>query len=169
MILPISIIGTSVLRKKAEKVENWCSEYFQCSFKDLPDKVGTRHDVYVYDNFNSVFECDIVEKFTDDMVGQVFQTAVKEIMMDDYAIRIRYEIDGKTYESKMSFGMYMKTTKEWFVDPQKKKQQLAKFEEKFGVPVAQCDDLIGHPLMVEVKTAFGNCLYGDIKKFPKTK
>ena len=29
--------------------------------------------------------------------------------------------------------------------------------------------LIGHPLMVEVKSAFGNNFYGDIKKFPKEK
>lgn len=155
--------------EKAEKVEDWCGEYFQCSFKDLPGKVGTSHDVYVYDNFNSVFECEIVEKFTSDMEGQVFQTAVKEITLDEYAIRIKYDIDGKTYESKMSFGKYLKATKEWFVDPQKKEQQFLKFEEKFGVPIAQCDSLIGHPLMVEVKSAFGNCLYGDIKKFPKAK
>ncbi len=29
--------------------------------------------------------------------------------------------------------------------------------------------LIGHPIMVEVKSAFGTSLYGDIKKFPRKK
>lgn len=155
--------------EKAEKVEAWCKEYFGCEFDDLEGCVGSHKDIYVYDTFNSLFEVEVLEKFTEDMKGQIYQTEVKEITLDDYFIKIRYEIDGKTYESKQSFGKYMKATKEWFVDPQKRDKELAKFEEKYGVPVEKRDTLIGHPLMVEVKSAFGDFLYGDIKKFPQKK
>lgn len=155
--------------EKEAKVEEWCTEYFGVPFKKLEGCVGTLHDVYVYDNFNSLFECDIVQKFGGDMEGQIYQTTVKEIIEDDYNIRIKYEIDGDTYESKMQFGKFLKPTREWFVDPQKKEKVYEKFEEKFGVPVSQAESLIGHDLMVEVKRAFGTHLYGDIKKFPKKK
>jgi hypothetical protein len=103
------------------------------------------------------------------MVGQIYQTEVKEITVDDYFIKIRYEIEGKTYESKMSFGVCMKESKEWYQDPVKKESQYQRFLEKYHVPVEEKDKLIGHPLMVEVKSAFGNNYYGDIKKFPTKK
>lgn len=155
--------------EKAEKVDEWCQKYFGTTFAMLPECVGTKHDVYVYTNFNSLWECDIVEKFTADMEGQIYQTKVKEIIVDDYFIRIRFDIDGKTYESKMTFGKYMDNLKAWFVDPQKKTNAYKKFEDKYGVPVEEKDKLIGHDLMVEVKSAFGTNYYGDIKKFPKKK
>ena len=155
--------------EKAGKVEEWCDQFFGCKFDDLENCVGTKMDVYCYDKFNSLFEIDQIEKFTKDMVGQIFQTEVKEVTVDDYFIRIRYVIDGKTYESKMGYAMYVKGTKEWFQDPQKKEAQFAKFEEKYLVPVERANELIGHPLMVEVKSAFGNNYYGDIKAFPRKK
>lgn len=154
---------------KAEKVEAWCAEYFGCDFSSLGECVGQKKTIYCYDRFNSLFEVEQIEKFTKDMVGQIFQTEVKEITVDDYFIRIRYEIEGKTYESKMTFGTYFKEAKEWYQDPLKKEQQYARFEDKYGVPVERKDELIGHPLMVEVKSAFGSNYYGDIKKFPKKK
>lgn len=152
---------------KAAKVDEWCETYFGVPFNKLPGCVGTVHDVYVYENFNSLWESDTPEKFTADMEGQIYQTKVKEILVDDYFIRIRFLIDDKTYESKMSFGKYMEATKEWFVDPLKKANAYKKFEEKYGVPVEQAGSLVGHDLMVEVKKAFGTHYYGDIKKFPK--
>ena len=154
---------------KAAKVDQWCEEYFQCGFKDLKECVGQKKDVYCYDTFNSLWEVEQIEKFTADMVGQIYQTEVKEVLLDDYFIKIRYEIDGKTYESKMTFGTYFKETKEWYQDPVKKDQKYKQFEEKYGVPVERREELVGHPLMVEVKSAFGNSYYGDIKKFPKRK
>lgn len=153
--------------EKSNKVDGWCDQFFGCGFDDLPNCVGTKLDVYCYDRFNSLFEIDQIEKFTKDMVGQIFQTEVKEITVDDYFIRIRYMIDGKIYESKMGYALYMKDTKEWFQDPVKKETQFAKFEEKYHVPVDRASELVGHPLMVEVKSAFGNNYYGDIKAFPK--
>ena len=53
--------------------------------------------------------------------------------------------------------------------PIKKEAQFRKFEKKFHVPVERKDELIGHPLMVEVKSAFGTNFWGDIKAFPKAK
>ena len=154
---------------KAEKVDSWCDEYFKVAFTDLKECVGQMNDIYCYDRFNSLWEVEIVEKFTKDMKGQIFQSEVKEILVDDYFIKIRYVIDGKTYESKMSFGMFMKDTNTWYQDPIKKDSQYKKFEEKFHVPVEEKDALIGHPLMVEVKSAFGTNYFGDIKAFPKGK
>lgn len=156
-------------KEKADKVDQWCEEYFGCGFNDLNECVGTKMDVYCYDGFNSLWEIEQIQKFTADMEGLLIQTEIKEIVVDDYFIKIRYEYEGKTYESKMTFGTYFKPTKEWYQDPVKKEQQYKRFEEKFHVPVANKDALIGHQLVVEVKSAFGNNYYGDIKKFPKGK
>lgn len=154
-------------RAKAEKVDKWCDEYFGTTFEKLPDCIGQKKDVYTYEKFNSLFEVEMVEKFTKDMKGQIFQSEVKEIAVDDYFIKIRYMIDGKMYESKMGYGLFMQETKTWYQDPIKKESQYRKFEEKFHVPVERANELIGHPLMVEVKAAFGTNYYGDIKAFPK--
>ena len=155
--------------EKAANVDEWCDKYFQTSYFDLTDCIGQRKDVYCYERFNSLWEVDTGEKFTADMVGQIYQTEVKEILVDDYFIKIRYDIEGKTYESKMSFGVFMKETREWLQDPIKKESQFKRFEEKFHVPVDRKQELIGHPLMVEVKSAFGSNYYGDIKRFPNKK
>lgn len=152
--------------EKAEKVDRWCELYFNCGFGELEEQIGIKRDVYCYDRFNSLWEVEQIEKFTADMVGQIYQTELKEIIVDDYFIKFRYEIEGKTYESKMGFSIYMKGTKEWYQDPVKKEQQYQRFEEKYHVPVERKDELIGHPLVVEVKSAFGSNYYGDIKKFP---
>lgn len=155
--------------KKSEKVDEWCSEYFKVAFTDLATCIGQKNDIYCYERFNSLWEVEMIEKFSKDMKGQIFQSEVKEIVVDDYFIKIRYPIDGKVYESKMSFGIFMKDKGTWYQDPIKKDTQYRKFEEKFHVPVEEADSLIGHPLMVEVKSAFGTNYYGDIKAFPKGK
>lgn len=154
--------------KKAEKVEEWCEEYFGLDFANLQQAVGTKHDIYEYERFNSLFHVDIVEKFTEDMQGQIFDTTCTEVIVDDTAIRIRYQIDGKTYESKMTFAQYIQSKKAWYPDPQKKVNTFARFEKKFGIPVEQAEQLVGQRLLVECKKAF-NSFYGDIKAFPKTK
>lgn len=154
---------------KAEKVDQWCADYFKCGFAELGEQIGVKLDVYCYDRFNSLWEIEQIAKFTADMVGQIYQTEVKDITVDDYFIKIHYDIEGKTYESKMSYGIFMQGTREWYQDPVKKESQYKKFEEKFHVPVERKDELVGHPLMVEVKTAFGSNYYGDIKKFPTRK
>lgn len=154
---------------KAAKVDGWCQELFNAPFDALKDCVGHCLDVYVYDTFNSLFPVDVVSKFTEDMNREIFESEIKEIRVDDIAIRIRYDIDGKTYETKHSFATYMKSLGEWFVDPLKKAKMFEKFEERYGVPVEDCEKLIGHKIMVEVKSAFGENYYGEIKAFPKKK
>lgn len=153
--------------EKAERVEKWCEEYFGCTFKDLKDHIGDFKTVYCYDNFNSLFEVSQVEKFTADMKGQLYQAECTEVIEDQTGIKIRYLIDGKTYESKMTWSAYMPETKMWLVDPIKKNKQISKFETKFNTSYAFKEDLIGKTLMVEVKIAMGKYLYGDIKAFPK--
>lgn len=152
---------------KGEKVDKWCDEYFGTTFDNLSSCVGQKKDIYAYDSFNSLFEVQMVEKFTKDMKGQIFQSEVKEILVDDYFIKIHYMIDGKMYESKMSYGLFLQDSRTWYQDPIKKETQFRRFEEKFHVPVERAEELIGHPLMVEVKSAFGSNYYGDIKAFPK--
>lgn len=152
---------------KEEKVDKWCADLFNTTFKELPKQIGVTKTVYCYQNFNSLFEVDQVEKFTEDMKGEVYQTVCKEVIVDDNGIRIRYEIEGKTYESKMSWSTYYKEMNQWFVDPNKKAKQLEKFEDKFGITIDRKDELVGKPLMVECKIAMGKYYYGDIKKFPK--
>lgn len=153
--------------EKAEKVEEWCTEFFGTSFDNLAECLGSVQTLYVYEKFNSLWEVDQVEKFTKDMNGQIYQTEVKEVILDDYFIKIRYEIDGKIYESKQTFGKYLESNGSWFLDPQKRDREFAKFEEKYLVPVEERDSLVGHTIMVEVKCAFGTHYYGDIKKFPR--
>src|SRR4051812_42383017 len=56
---------------KAEKVEGWCQEYFGLTFDRLAEAIGERKDIYAYDRFNSLFEVEMVEKFTKDEAGQI--------------------------------------------------------------------------------------------------
>lgn len=155
--------------EKEAKVDEWCKTYFDTTFDKLETQIGTLHDVYVYDKFNSLWECQQIVKFTADQMGQIYQTTVKEIVQDAFSIRIRYDIDGDIYESKMTYGEYVDTMKQWFVDPQKKATVLEKFEKKFGRPIEDKDSLIGMDLIVEVKCAFKKFYYGDIKPFPSKK
>lgn len=154
--------------EKAEKVESWSNDYFGCPCVELPTKIGERKDVYVYDKFCSLWESSQTAKFTADMKGEIYQTTIKEVVIDEFAIRIRYDIDGNTYESKKVTGKYIESMKKWFKDPVQEAKQIEKFEEHYGVSIDETDMLIGLPIVVEVKAAFGDKLYGDIKK-PKRK
>ena len=155
--------------EKAAQVDEWCEKYFGTTFDNIESAIGTKHDIYVYEKFCSLWECEITQKFTEDMEGQVYQTKIDDVIVDAYAIKVKYKIDDKQYESKMGYGVYQQNLKEWFVDPIKKDRQFKKFKEKFGVSVQDKDQIIGQPLMVEVKKAMGKYLYGDMKNFPKKK
>lgn len=153
--------------EKEEKVVNKINELFGCGFDDLEAKIGVTKDVYCYEKFNSLYEVDMVDKFPMEMKGDIINTEIKEIIVDNIGIRIRYDWDGKTYESKMMYADYIESMKKFLTNPNKKKKQIAKFKEKFGVDVEDKDQLIGHHIMVEVKVAGGKFPYGDIKKLPK--
>lgn len=153
--------------EQAKRVEEWSQEYFGTSFDDLGKAVNQRKDVYAYPNFNSLWESMVIEKFTKDQEGEIFSTEIKEIEDDGNAIHIRFDYDGKTYQSNMGYSKYNETRKQWFVNPQKKQKQYQKFEEKFYVEIGDKDQLIGREIMVEVKVAFGTNAYAEIKKLPK--
>lgn len=154
---------------KAEKVEKRSKEYFNLSFDELGKAVGERHNIYAYEKFNSLWEVEQIEKFDKEMLGQIIETQIKEIEDDGKAIRVKFEYEGKLYESKMSYADYMETRKQWFVNPQKKTKQFAKFESKFHVPFEEKETLIGKSIMVEVKQAFGKFVYAEVKPLPKPK
>ena len=152
---------------KTKQVDEWCHDYFDTKFENLSNCIGVKRDIYAYEKFSSVFEVEQIEKFTEKDKGKIYQTVVKEVLADDLFIRIRYEINGKTYESKQSLGKYVESMNKYYPDPVKKVKELAKFEEKFGIPVTRKDELVGEKLIVEVKCAFKTYYYGDIKKMPK--
>ena len=155
--------------EKAEKVEEWSQEYFGLSFDELSRAVGEKKDVYAYDNFNSLWEAQIIEKFDEDMLGQIIQAPCTEVVDDGTAIRIRFEYEDTLYESRMGYADYHEPRKAWFVNPQKQKRQYEKFEKKFGIHVDNKEELVGKTLMIEVKKAMGKWIYSEIKAFPKTK
>jgi len=156
-------------KEKAEKVEDWCSEYFGLMFEKLPEAIGEKRDIYAYDRFNSLFEVKMVSKFDKDYVGQIMEIEITNVEDDNIAIHIEFEFEGDTYENKMTYADYLETKKQWFVNPQKQKKQFAKFEDKFGIPVEEKEKLIGQKAMIEIKLAFGKFVYVDVKPFPKKK
>ena len=154
---------------KATQVEEWCQEHFGLEFDRLAETIGERKDVYCYDNFNSVFPVKMITKFEEDMVGQIFEVEIIHAEDDGKKISLQFEYEGNLYESKMQYADYLEARKEWFTNPQKKKKQYDKFEEKFGIPVEKIDNMIGKTVMVEVKKAMGKWVYSEIKPFPKNK
>lgn len=154
--------------EKAAKVDEWCQEYFELPFSDLTKAIGVKKDVYAYDTFNSLWESAQVLKQPEDMVGQILNVECTDAFDDGNFLKIQYEYEGNTYESKMGYSKYLEATRQWLVNPQKREKQYQKFQEKFGIPVADIKDLVGQNLMVEVKTAFGKP-YSEVKAFPKKK
>ena len=155
--------------EKAKQVEEWCEEHFNLPFDRLAETIGERKDVYCYDNFNSVFPVKMIQKFDDDMVGQIFEVEIVHAEDDGKKISLQFEYEGELYESKMQYADYLDARKEWFVNPQKRKKQYEKFEEKFGFLVGEIEQMIGKTVMVEVKKAMGKWVYSEIKPFPKKK
>ena len=150
--------------KKASQVEEWCEDYFDCSFDELKTKVGIKKDVYKYEQFNSLWEVDIVNKFDKKDKGKMIKTEIKEVVDTGQRISVKFEYEGKTYEKKFQYSDYVENLEKWFVNPQKKDKQFEKFEDLFGVSVEEADKILGKPIMVEVKIAYGKYPYADIKK-----
>ena len=155
--------------EKAQKCEEWAEEYFGLPFDRLAEAIGERKDVYCYDNFNSLFEVQMVTKFDEDMLGQVFETEVTNAFDDGKKIAIQFEYEGNLYESKMQYADYVEARKEWFINPIKQKKQYDKFKDKFQMPVTEIENMIGKTVLVEVKKAMGKWIYSEIKPFKKAK
>ncbi|MBF0714513.1 hypothetical protein HZY83_07470 [Gemella sp. GH3] len=153
--------------KKAEQVDKWCEEYFDTTFDKLEDCVGVRRDVYIYDRFCSLFEVDMVNKFPEDMVGDIFNTEIEEIEDDGLKIVVKYRYNDTLYQSKFQYGTYVNSIKKWLVEPNNKIKAYDKFENKFKVPFSEKNTLIGRDIMVEVKKAMGKYTYGEIKPLKK--
>lgn len=149
---------------RAAKTEQKVYELTGCSFDNLSSLVGAGFsaDVYCYDKFNSLEPVSTIQKFDKSMNGKSYMTKVDDIIMDDIAIRVRYTIDNKQYETKYTFAKYLEDMKKWFVNPIDKVKKLEKFEKTFGVPFNQKDSLIGNDVIIIVKSAFGKCYYGEI-------
>jgi hypothetical protein len=155
--------------KQAAKVRDWCREHFNLEFEELGQAIGTRKDVFCYDNFNSLHEVQLLTKFEEDMLGQIFEVEIVNALDDGKRISLQFEYEGNLYESKMQYADYLEARQEWFINPQKRKKQYEKFEEKFNMPVAEVANMIGKTVLVEVKKAMGKYIYCEIKPFKKPK
>lgn len=150
--------------EKAAKVEEWCQEYFETDFDRLSDCIGVLKDVYVYEKFNSLWETQVTEKFDKADEGIIFETEISRIEDDGKGIHIFFNYEEKEYESKMMYADYVESHKKWFVNPTKRNRQYEKFEDKFGVNVADRESIVGKKIMVEIKVAFKKHAYAEIKK-----
>lgn len=153
--------------EKAAKVDEWCEEYFGLKFQYLRDAIGLKKDVYTYENFNSLFEVAITERFTEEEVGEILEGEITDIDDRGIGIIISFTYGGKNYQSKMMYSQYFEEDGKWYTNPIKKKRQYAKFEEKFQIPFEKKEELIGKKIIFEVKKAFGSIIYSDIKPFTK--
>lgn len=153
--------------KKAAQVDEWCEEYFGLPFERMGEAIGEWKEIYCYPNFNSLWEVQMIEKFGDDMEGQIFETEIVKAFDDGKKISLQFEYENGLYESKMQYADFLEGRNEWFVNPQKRKKQYEKFEEKFGLLVGEIEQMVGKKVMVEVKKAFGEFIYNEIKPFKK--
>jgi len=155
-------------QEQADKAEAKAQRLFGLSFDKLGQVIGERHDIYVYDRFDSLEEVTVVAKFDKDMVGQIIQVDVASVEADEVGLHIKFEYEGETYQSNQNYATYMESTGTWFQNAQKRKKQEAKFESKFGITVENKEELVGKAIMAEVKDFNGN-VWIEIKAFPKKK
>ena len=149
--------------EKAQKCEEWSQKYFGCSFDEVPNQVGVRRDVYVYDNFCSLWETEETKraKKFDNPVKGIIKTKIENIYMDNIGIHVEYQYNGELYESKYTTAEFIKDMKKWVRDPEREARALKRFKEIFGKDISQKDDLIGEDIQVQVKKAFSS-YYGEI-------
>ena len=157
--------------EQEQKVQEYAQEYFGVDYSQLANigNDGIKKDIYTYPKFNSLWESNQTAKFDMDMEGQLLSVTVKELKSDDVGLHILFDYDGDTYDSKMGWSKYIEADKTFFVDPIKKQKQIEKFEEKFGIPFDDRDELVGKDIMVEVELAFNKYVYVSVKPLPKKK
>lgn len=144
--------------EKIQTVNEWCKKYFDLELLGIHKAVGKKIDVYIYDTFASFWEADA--KFKPEDAGKRFTTEIEDIQYTDDGILIRYPWNGEKYHTTYRFTQ--KVGDEYFINPQKKQRQLKKFENIFGLPIDRKDELIGMPISIEVKKAFGKYAYGEL-------
>lgn len=149
--------------EKAEKVEEWCQQYFGLTFDTIGNAVDVKKDVYCYDKYNSLWESDSIAKFEKTDKGKIFTTEIKDIIDDGTCIKIRFDHNNNTYESNMRYSRWLEERKMFVVEPILKTKKYEQFEKKFGVSVDDKDEIIGKEIMVEVQIAFNKFPYCEIK------
>ena len=149
--------------EKAQKCEEWSQKYFGCSFDEVPEQIGVRRDVYVYENFCSLWECEETQraKKFDSPIKGIIKTKIENIYTDQIGIHVEYLYEGDTYESKYTTAEFIKDLKKWVRDPEREQRAYKRFKDIFGKDISQKDELIGTEIQVQVKKAF-NSYYGEI-------
>ena len=149
--------------EKAQKCEEWSQKYFGCSFDEVPEQIGVHRDVYVYENFCSLWECEETQraKKFDSPIKGIIKTKIENIYTDQIGIHVEYLYNGETYESKYTTAEFIKDLKKWVRDPEREQRAYKRFKEIFGKDIGQKDELIGTEIQVQVKKAF-NSYYGEI-------
>lgn len=148
---------------KESKCEEWTQTYFGCSFDEIPSRTGALKDVYVYDNFNSLWESEEVERpkrFTAP-IRSIINTTIEDVVIDTIGIHVLYRYKGDLYESKYTCAEYIKSMKKWIPDPDLKERKYKRFRDIFGCDPEDKDYLIGKMIQVQVKKAFDS-YYGEI-------
>lgn len=149
--------------EKAQKCEEWAQQYFGCSLDEVPEKVGAVHDIYVYDNFCSLWESEDTKraKKFDSPVKGIIKTRIENIYKDNIGIHVEYLYNGELYESKYTCAEFIKDLKKWVRDPEREARALKRFKEIYGKDFSEKDELIGAEIQVQVKKAFSS-YYGEV-------
>ena len=120
--------------EKAQKCEEWSQKYFGCSFDEVPEQVGVSRDVYVYDNFCSLWESEDSQraKKFDAPVKGIIKTSIENIYLDNVGIHVEYKYNDELYESKYTMAEYIKDLKKWVRDPERETRAYKRFKEIYG-------------------------------------
>lgn len=149
--------------EKAQKCEDWSQEYFDCSFDEVPEQVGICKDVYVYEHFCSLWECDETQRACkfDSPVKGIIKTKVERVYVDNIGIHVEYRYNGDIYESKYTSAEFIRDLNKWVRDPEREARAKKRFKDIFGKDISEKDELIGADIQVQVKKAFSS-YYGEI-------
>ena len=148
---------------KEAECEEWSQRYFGCSFEEVPEQVGVSRDIYVYENFCSLWEAEETQrakKFESPVKG-IIKTTIENIYTDNIGIHVEYRYNDELYESKYTTAEFVKDMKKWIRDPEREARAYRRFKEIFGKDISEKDQLIGAEIQVQVKKAF-NSYYGEI-------
>ena len=149
--------------EKAQKCEEWSQKYFGCSFVEVPEQVGVSRDIYVYENFCSLWETEETpraKKFDSPIKG-IIKTKIENIYTDNIGIHVEYLYNGELYESKYTTAEFIKDMKKWVRDPEREARAYKRFKEIYGKDISEKDSLIGTEIQVQVKKAFSS-YYGEV-------
>ena len=149
--------------EKAQKCEEWSQKYFGCSFDEVPEQIGVSRDIYVYENFCSLWESEETKraKKFDTPVKGIIKTRIESVYVDNIGIHVEYLYNGELYESKYTCAEFIKDMNKWVRDPEREARAKKRCKEIFGKDLDHREELIGTEIQVQVKKAFSS-YYGEI-------